>query len=132
TVRAETLTADHGCGAASTQLFKYVVLVFGADPNADLAGANVYDCFTDGTFVDLPPIGGKNAYRLEVFAYNKSAYDQAAATGLEGVVATLARDAHTLAVADAGTGSNLRAAIGTNVALVRGKVATYSTTCTAE
>ena len=60
TVRAESLTTELGCGPGDSQIFKYAVVVFGRDPNAfntfDVyIASNVYDCFSDGQFVDLPP-----------------------------------------------------------------------------
>src|SRR6185436_3995006 len=66
-VRAETLTTGHGCGDKAEQLFKYGIVVFGKNPGDDrfevpIAG-NVYDCFTDGTFVRLPYVNGSNDYR---------------------------------------------------------------------
>lgn len=93
-VRAETLTGGRGCGTRPTQLFKYGVIVHGytwtdrdaagpdpADPKsyATPRAAGVFDCFADGTFVELPDEGGNTTYRLDVFAFNQP--DYAAANG---------------------------------------------------
>jgi len=66
-VRAETLTAGRGCGTGPTQLFKYAAVVYGStggDPNDEgtyraPVTAGVYDCFADGTFVELPLTGAR-------------------------------------------------------------------------
>ena len=81
-IRAETLTTGRGCGTAPSQLFKYAAVVYGfggGDPSEPTSynvpiAAGVYDCFADGTFVELPQTGGSFTYRLEVFAYAQPAY----------------------------------------------------------
>jgi hypothetical protein len=88
-IRAETLTSGRGCGSDPTQLFKYVVVVYkysgGGEP-ADRASyrtpvtTNAFDCYTDGAFISLPAVGGNSSYRLEVFAYNRAAYEAARET----------------------------------------------------
>jgi hypothetical protein len=87
-IRAETLTAGHGCGPATAQLFKYVVVVSGyraGDPAArasyqSAVTSNIFDCYTDGAFISLPASDDNATFRLEVFAYNSSAYAAAQAT----------------------------------------------------
>jgi hypothetical protein len=98
-VRAETLTADRGCGTDTGQLYKYVVLVYGYAEGDKTAresytralSSNTFDCFADGVFLSLPdsdatPTATPDAsditaessrFKLRVFAYNKSAYDAA-------------------------------------------------------
>jgi hypothetical protein len=90
-IRAETLTTGRGCGQGPDQLFKYAAIVYGyTEGPVDVKGsyrtavtAGVYDCFADGTFVELPETGGSFTYRLEVFAYSEPAYNAARAT-IEG------------------------------------------------
>lgn len=82
TVRAETLTADLGCGPANSQIFKYAVVVFGKNPNGlgvfdTYLASNVYDCFSDGLFVDLPTSGGVTDYSLQIYAYSAPSYQAA-------------------------------------------------------
>ena len=77
-VRAETLTVGRGCGRSATQIFKYAAVVLGKNPSSGafdtfLAG-NVYDCFSDGQFVELPPSGGSFEYTIAIYAYNETAY----------------------------------------------------------
>ncbi|MDF2696450.1 MAG: hypothetical protein K0S65_4833 [Labilithrix sp.] len=88
-IRAETLTSGRGCGPDSTQLFKYVAIVFqydGGDASdrgsyTSVHTTNVFDCYTDGAFISLPPsVGGNSSFRLEVFAYNREAYEATRAT----------------------------------------------------
>jgi hypothetical protein len=93
-VRAESLTTGRGCGRGTTQIFKYAAVVLGLNPDdrsrelpdAGDAGdtneprrdqflaGNVYDCFTDGLFVDLPPSAGSVRYEVRIYAYNEAAY----------------------------------------------------------
>ncbi len=72
-VRAETVTEGRGCGRAPKQVFKYAVVVFGRGTREPVVG-NVYDCFADGTFVELKPIGGSFDYDLEVYVYNEASF----------------------------------------------------------
>lgn len=81
-IRAETLTTGRGCGREPTQLFKYAAVVFGysgGDPAARESygvpvTAGVYDCFADGTFIELPEINRSVTFRLEVFGFTEQAY----------------------------------------------------------
>lgn len=91
-IRAETLTAGHGCGKSTTQLFKYAVVVFGYDGSGDERDpasytrpitSNLFDCFTDGAFISLPATASNATFRLEVYAYNESAYT-ASRTAIDG------------------------------------------------
>jgi hypothetical protein len=96
-VRAETLTLGRGCGRAPGQVFKYAAVAYGyngsdfpAPAQAEkLAHDNpekfspvtaaIYDCFTDGTFVQLPPQPTPNGiltYRLELYVFDATAYDR--------------------------------------------------------
>ncbi len=85
-IRAETLTGGKGCGSEPSQIFKYAVVVYGFDGAGDPAQpssyhavvtSNVFDCYTDGAFISLPAINDSSTFRLEVFAYNRAAYDAA-------------------------------------------------------
>jgi len=125
TIRAETLTTGRGCGRGPTQLFKYAAVVYGYTnglPNDRTSyqtalTAGVYDCFADGTFVELPAVSGSFTYRLEVYAFTAPAYDAAAlaietagtnAETLRGTkptwttvcIATQQRDVQSLAICD--------------------------------
>lgn len=109
-VRAETLTAGRGCGTEPSQVFKYTAVVLGS--NAEAGGevplaVATYDCFTDATFVNLPAVDGRYDYRLEVFLYERSAF--------EAQAATLARPALT----------------SDTPAVLRGTSPTWTTNCTA-
>ena len=81
-VRAETLTSGRGCGVGPTNLFKYAVVVFGYEAGNELdpssyskrITSNLFDYYTDGTFIDLAASGGNSRYRLEVYAWNEPAY----------------------------------------------------------
>jgi hypothetical protein len=81
-VRAETLISGRGCGRGPTNVFKYAVAVFGLGNGDPLDRAsyttpvtgNVFDCFADGTFIELAPVAGSTSFRLEVFVYNEASY----------------------------------------------------------
>lgn len=76
-VRAETLTTGRGCGTRGDQVFRYAAIVYGNDGNGNLdvpRAANVFDCFTDGTFVQLAPVNDSLDFRIDVFVYNQQAY----------------------------------------------------------
>jgi hypothetical protein len=110
TVRAENLTVGLGCGHANSQIFRYALVVFGRNPSATntfdvYIASNIYDCFSDGMFVDLPASGGNTDYMLQVYAYNEANY---------------------LAAGDA----KIRAAVA-NPTTLPATNPTYTTTCTA-
>jgi hypothetical protein len=117
-IRAERLTTGRGCGTKPGQVFKYAAVVFEhhaghsidtRDPGSfDLPlTANVYDCFTDGTFVELPASPGDNSvtYRIELYIYDQPAYAQSEAdiAGATNDIA-LALDAAALPAATAAVG----------------------------
>ena len=68
-MRAQDLTAGAGCGTGPGQVYKYAAVL--ADPHF----GRVYDCFADAAFVNLPGTSDGGAYSLEVFLYDKAAYD---------------------------------------------------------
>ena len=115
-IRAETLTAGYGCGKDPTQLFKYAVVVFGYGGTGDEGSrasytqpvtSNVFDCYTDGAFISLPPQAGSSSFRLEVYAYNEPAFSAARTTSESA-------------------GTNTSAETG-----LRGTTPTWTTECTA-
>lgn len=130
TVRAESLTSGLGCGTGATQIFKYAVVV--STPVNDAppvyAASSLYDCFTDGTFVDLPNIGIKK-YDIKVYAYSRAAFTAAGADAIATIVNRMSAN-RALILADAG-GPNELAAIAVDLSLLRRTNPTYSTTCSA-
>jgi len=133
TVKAESLTSGLGCGTGATQIFKYVVVVstpVPGNPSAPpvYAASNLYDCFTDGTFVDLPDIGIAK-YDIKVYAYSRAAFTAAGENAIATIVNRMSAN-RGLILADAG-GANELAAIAADLVLLRNTNPTYSTTCTA-
>ena len=136
TVRAEALIAGRGCGTGSTQIFKYVVVVSVPAANAPpvYAASNVYDCFTDGTFVDLPDIGIRS-YDIKVYAYNRAAFTagedagaDAAASRIPGLIQSMNAN-RALVLADGGPDALAR--IEADLVRLRNTNPTYSTKCSA-
>ena len=86
-IRAESLTAGLGCGTSAPQVYKYVALAYGYDGRTDAGdfdgaftqpvAASVFDCFSDGTFVQLPQTNGSFRYRIELYIYVEPAYQRA-------------------------------------------------------
>lgn len=153
TVQAETLISGRGCGTATGQVFKYIAVVYGvdaataADPTIPLSNktydvfqaANLYDCYSDGTFTNLNPSNGLSAYHLTIFAYDQADYLAAGGDqtfgGPGGVISNLAaaKLAEDNEIAQGvGNGSDYAAQIQQNLDLIGSKVATYSTVCRAE
>jgi hypothetical protein len=112
---ASTLTTQRGCGTAPSNVFKYAVVVFayegndasisaGTSYNFAIAG-QTFDCFTDGVFVQLPVWNGSTSYRLEVYAYNQSAWN-----AQEAAVTTAVATTNASAASDAATAASSKAA----------------------
>jgi hypothetical protein len=127
TVRAEMLTAGRGCGTGATQLFKYAVVVFA---RGAFAAGNLYDCFTDGTFVELPNIA-PDVYMLDVVAFNNVAFVAAGGNGISAIFQRLNENHLALGV-DGGDHVAEQAAIDADLQLIRALNPTYSTTCTGQ
>ena len=148
TVQATSLLAGHGCGTGSSQVFKYAVVVNGVDAlTASNNGiplsqktynvfqaANLYDCFSDGTFTNLQASNGLFAYHLEVYAFDQAAYVAAGGDQLVTLMGDLQQNKarQDLDIANGGTGATFAMTVANDLGILRGKQATYSTTCTAE
>ncbi|MEO6420425.1 MAG: hypothetical protein ABIP39_13495 [Polyangiaceae bacterium] len=77
-IRSEQLVVGKGCGLGATQVFKYAAIVINSD-GVPVAGST-YDCFADGTFVNLAATDGGNfSFDVKVAAFNAAAYDAQAA-----------------------------------------------------
>lgn len=91
-VRAESLTTGRGCGRGPEQVFKYAAVLLGKSSATTfdrfIAG-NVYDCFADGLFVDLPASGGSFDYKVQIYAYNEAAFTSAGAASLAAKAQTV-------------------------------------------
>jgi hypothetical protein len=73
-IRSEQLVIGKGCGLGATQIYKYAAIVINGD-NVPVAGAT-YDCFADGTFVNLAATdGGSFSFKVAIAAFNASAYN---------------------------------------------------------
>jgi hypothetical protein len=74
TIPAATLTTGIGCGTGPGQIYKYVALL------NDPAFGQVYDCFANAAFANLnPTVDGGGLYVVNVYLYDKDAYDANAA-----------------------------------------------------
>jgi hypothetical protein len=99
TILAESLTVGRGCGRGTTEIYKYAAIVLGQSPTNSavhdtVVASNVYDCFTDGLFVNLPASAvGSFDYVVEIYAYNAAAY---AAAGGDARVRVIAGDRNAL------------------------------------
>jgi len=82
-IRAESLTTGRGCGRGAEQVFKYAAVLLGqtsVDTYDRFIAGNVYDCFADGLFVDVPASGGVFKYKVQIYAYNEAAFGAGAST----------------------------------------------------
>lgn len=89
-VRSDSLVAGFGCGTKPEQIFRYAAVVI--DQNGQAVAGATYDCFSDGSFVNLLGTdggadGGQLDFTVQVFAFNKDAYAQSSAQ-IEAAVAS--------------------------------------------
>ncbi len=89
-VRADTISAERGCGARPGQVYRYAAVVARqATPEVAL-GAEIYDCFADAAFVNLPPDQSERYdFVVRVFAFDEPGYSSQKAA-IEGAPADLA------------------------------------------
>jgi hypothetical protein len=76
-IRSSALVAGYGCGTGPSQVYRYAAIVyFAADGGAQATlVANVFDCFTDGVFENLPVAdGGGQDFIVSIRAYNFASF----------------------------------------------------------
>ncbi len=72
TIRAESLVAPFGCGVGAGEVFKYAAVVY--DASKAVRGAEIYDCFADGPFVNLVSTTTSSAFTVKVYAFDAQKY----------------------------------------------------------
>ncbi len=139
TLRAETLTAGYGCGVKNGQVFRYLAVVLGANPDDaivadsslkrrdELLAASLYDCFADGQFIDLPVSGGSSDYVLKAYLYDSAAYAAAGGDARFNGIANRLGALRASVVADGG--ADVRTAIQAELAAIPTTHPTFTTTC---
>jgi hypothetical protein len=86
-IRAQNLVSGVGCGTGDGQVYRYVATLTYAlssaqsDACAGYALTNVFDCFADGAFENLPNGCGTATYQIDIYAYTAAGY---ASTNLPG------------------------------------------------
>ncbi len=72
-LRVESLISGFGCGTGPAEVYRYAAVV--TDSTGQHLAAATYDCFADGSFVNLTvqPDGGAE-YTVQVYAFNQAAY----------------------------------------------------------
>ena len=96
-ISSQSLVAGIGCGTGANQVYKYAAIVeFPPDAGVVsgtsqvVAVQNVFSCFSDGQFANLPASSLINVslpFQIVIFAYNESAYLSQQAT-IDGDVAS--------------------------------------------
>jgi hypothetical protein len=87
-IKSAALVTGFGCGQGPTEVFRYVAVLNYAVPPDAAAGSptpvgqgspwtNVFDCFTDGVFENLPALNGNLDFTVAVYAYDQAAYEAA-------------------------------------------------------
>ncbi len=89
-IRSSSLVEGFGCGTGPNQVYRYVATVDYANATmatpdggaaAQPSGApwtNIFDCFTDGVFENLPSsTTGSQAFVVSIFAYDTASYKRA-------------------------------------------------------
>jgi hypothetical protein len=86
-ILSRTLVAGYGCGTADAgpdEIYRYAAVLRYAQPDGGTDAStmpplltNVFDCFADGVFENLPTVEG-STFDLKIYAYDKASYDAAA------------------------------------------------------
>lgn len=77
-VRGGDVTRGLGCGAGATEAYRYAVVAYPAGQADRPFAGGLYDCFADATLV-RPPVAFGTGITVEVFVFDKAAYDGARA-----------------------------------------------------
>jgi len=83
-IRSSSLVAGIGCGTGDDQVYRYAAVVTfapteGGTPSTT-SFTNIYDCFVDGVFENLPADNGNLNFDVSIFAYNFKDYGPATST----------------------------------------------------
>jgi hypothetical protein len=76
-IRSSALVAGYGCGRGPGQVYRYAAIVYFATEGGAQGTlvANVFDCFTDGVFENLPVSdGGGQDFIVSIRAYNFASF----------------------------------------------------------
>ncbi|HLK37133.1 MAG TPA: hypothetical protein VKU41_10315 [Polyangiaceae bacterium] len=77
-ILSSSLVAGYGCGEGPGQVYRYAAIVsYAADAGGAgaLQVANVFDCFVDGVFENLPASdSGSQSFAIAVQAYNRASF----------------------------------------------------------
>src|SRR5258708_11727380 len=77
-IRSSALVAGYGCGTGLDQVYRYVAVVSYATADGGEGTplvANVFECFTDGVFANLPASdSGSQAFVVTILAYNFASF----------------------------------------------------------
>jgi hypothetical protein len=78
-IRAQSLVSGIGCGMADDQVYRYAAVVsFSPEAGAStISFTNIFDCFTDGVFENLPADNGSLNFNVAIYAYNFKDYGPA-------------------------------------------------------
>jgi hypothetical protein len=79
-VPAAAVTAGHGCGDGRDQVFAYGALVTqnpeGGTGDAGVVASNVFSCFADGVFSNLPASdSGSESFAVSVLAFSQCSFN---------------------------------------------------------
>ena len=92
-ILASTVVAGHGCGKDTpTEVYRYAVVVYHAklsDGSVQMAiedgpavASNIFECYADGLFSNLPPSADGSAnYIVRVYAYSYASFQKNPAVG---------------------------------------------------
>jgi hypothetical protein len=87
-IRSSSLVAGIGCGTGDDQVYRYAAVVTfapteGGTPSTT-SFTNIFDCFTDGVFENLPADNGNLNFDVSIYAYNFKDYGPATAAAPMG------------------------------------------------
>ena len=87
-ILSSSLVAGYGCGEGPDQVYRYAAIVsYAADAGGAgaLQVANVFDCFVDGVFENLPASdSGSQSFAIAVQAYNRASFPASLNCGAAG------------------------------------------------
>src|SRR5258708_36955025 len=78
---ASDIAAGHGCGTGPDQVYKYGAIVDhaadGGRSDDSFSASNVFDCYADGIFSNLPPADdGGQSFIVAVYAFSRRSFSE--------------------------------------------------------
>ena len=78
-IPAATIVAGYGCGTGAGQVYSYAAIVSTSvgDAASTVLASNIFPCFADGLFSNLPVTANNQLFSIAIYAFNQASFPAA-------------------------------------------------------